>query len=189
MAKMILLSGLLLVAACRSGGAKWNNADALAAQKLEVQVDGKGHYTEVEYHVSPDVVPQAVRAAMDKLHPGGAFTDAEKEWNEGKLYWELSRKVSGLEVEAMFEPDGTLFQEEIEVPANKVPPAVQDAVSRRLAGAKTHKWEEIRDAKRNLVEYHAKAKRGNHSYKVMVGTNAKVTGVVREIPAEIEVPE
>ena len=188
MAKTIVLTGLLLVAACR-GGKKWSHEDALASKKVEIQVDDNGRYAEVEYHVSPDAVPAAVREAMDKLHPGGAFTDAEKESVGRKQYWELSRKVGGLEVEAMFEPDGTLFQEEIEVPANKVPTAVQEAAKARLSGGKITKWEEIRDEDRKLVEYHAKGTRGGFAYKLMLSTGGKVLGVVREIPPEIEVPE
>jgi hypothetical protein len=179
----------LLVPACAgTHKGKWESEHAAAAKKLEVQVDKNGRHTEIEYHIAPNEVPGPVRAAMDELHPGGPYEDAEREWDGGKLYYELSRRVGGMEVEAMFSPDGKLHSEEIQVPMNKVPEAVRTAAMSSLSGAQATKWEEIRNAKREIVEYHVKMRRGTDNYKVMVSTGGKVVGVVREVPAEIEVP-
>jgi hypothetical protein len=182
------IAALLLLPACAGGHARWEPDSATTARSLEVQVDGMGRHTEVEYHVSPDAVPAVVRRAMDQLHPGGPYDDAEKESHKGKVYWELSRKVNGMAVEAMFTEDGTLFEEEIQVPMNKVPEVVRDRAMASLGGATATKWEEIRNAKREVVAYHVKMSRGGDKYKVMLGKDGKVEGIVREVPAEIEVP-
>jgi len=184
----IILGAAVAMPACATTGVKWDNESAATARTLEVTQDAKGARTEVEYHIAPEEVPQAVRDAMDRLHPGGAFDDAEREYNDGVLYYELSRKVNGMEVEAMFTPDGTLFSEEIQVAASAVPAPVQETVRSILAGARVTKWEEIRDAKRAVVEYHVKLVRGTYKYKAMVGTDGKLIEVLREIPAEIEIP-
>jgi uncharacterized membrane protein YkoI len=175
----------ILLPAC--GGVRWSNEDALNAKKIEMAVDTMGKPTEVEYHISPAQVPEVVREAMDKLHPGGPYTGAEKEWNKGKLYYELTREVKGMEVEAMFTPDGQLFQQEIEVPASKVPAGVQTAARAALSGGKVKKWEEIRDAD-SLLQYHVKMERAGKHYKIMLTTAGRVTAVLREVPSEIEVP-
>ncbi|MHC4729199.1 MAG: hypothetical protein ACYS6Z_01250 [Planctomycetota bacterium] len=181
---MLLILAILLPAC---GGARWNSEDALNARKIEMTMNAQGKPTEVEFHISPSQVPEVVRTAMDKLHPGGAFTDAEKEWNGGKLYYELSREVKGMEVEAMFTPDGELFQQEIEVAQAKVPAGVQTAARAALSGGKVKKWEEIRDGNNALLEYHVKMARGGKDYKLMLTTAGRVTAVYREIPSEIEV--
>jgi uncharacterized membrane protein YkoI len=182
---MLLIVAILLPACA---GAHWSNEDALQAKQIEIAMNAQGKMTEVEFHISPGQVPEVVRQAMDKLHPGGAFTGAEKEWNDGKLYYELTREVKGMEVEAMFTPDGQLYQQEIEVAQSSVPAGVQTAARAALSGGKVRKWEEIRDADNALIEYHVKMARGGMNYKVKVTTGGRVTHVYREIPGEIEVP-
>lgn len=185
MARTLLIVAILLPAC---GGARWSNEDALNAKKIEMTVNSAGKATEVEFHISPAQVPEVVRQAMDKVHPGGPFTDAEKEWYKGKLYYELSREVKGMEVEAMFTPEGVLFQQEIEVSQAKVPAGVQTAARAALSGGKVRKWEEIRDAQNGLLEYHVKMNRGGKDYKIKISTGGRVTEVLREVPSEIEVP-
>jgi len=165
----------------------WNNDDALGAGMIEIQMTPQGRATEIEFHVAPDEVPAAVRNAMNTLHPGGRFTGAEKETENGVLYYELTREVGGMEVEAMFTPEGMLHSEEIEVPASKVPAAVQQVARDAVAGGNVTKWEEIRDSKRDLVEYHVKMASGGKKWKVAITTGGSLIAVYREIPAEIEV--
>jgi hypothetical protein len=181
---------LAVTAGCRSmetGTDSWNTSEALAAERIEMQVDERGKTVELEYHVAPGMVPQAVRAAMDRLHPGGSAVDAEKEYVGGKLYWEITKEIGGRAVEAMFQPDGTLYREEVEVSASEIPNAVQEAVRARLRGQVT-KWEAIRDGERRVTEYHAKGTRDGKNYKVIAGLDGSVLAMVREVPAEIEVP-
>ena len=173
------------VSSCRSTPG-WSLEDALSAESIEMGIDEDGRPVEVEYHVSPDVVPARVIAAMEALHPGGQTIGAEKEFLDATLYWELSKSIEGREVEAMFLPNGQLHSEEMEVPAVKVPRAVQEAVQARFDGPAT-KWEEIRNGDRRLVEYHAKWTVDGKKYKVIVSTDGSVLGVLREVPAEIEV--
>ena len=186
----VALAALVALPACAGhrGHASWDKDDAAGARKLEVQVDGSGRHTEVEYHISPDQVPAAVRKAMDQLHPGGAFEDAEKESEGRKLYYELSRKVSGMDVEAMFTPDGALHSEEIQIPLSKVPEVVRNRAMASLSGAQATKWEEIRDSKREVTAYHVKMSRGTDRFKLMFKPDGTLEGKVREVPAEIEVP-
>jgi hypothetical protein len=192
MRKMILVAAASVFAglpACSSARhGKWEPDYAASARKLEVQVDKTGRHTEVEYHIPPSEVPGPVRNAMDQLHPGGPYEDAEREWDGGKLYYELARRVGGLEVEAMFSPDGQLHSEEIQVPMSKVPEAVRTTTMSSLSGGQATMWEEIRNSKREVVEYHVKMSRGTDKYKLMLSTDGKLKGMVREVPAEIEVP-
>ena len=69
----------------------------------EMQVDGRGMPTEIEYHIAPSEVPAAVQSAMRQLYPGASFTGAEHETHAGQKYWELTVTVNGHDVEAMFQ--------------------------------------------------------------------------------------
>lgn len=177
---------LSFLAACATH-ARLHGPEGLAAESVELQVDEDGNALQIEYHVDPSVVPAAVRAAMDELHPGGRAIGAEKEYVGATLYWEVTKEIGGREVEAMFQPDGTLHSEELAVSASAVPPAVQAAVAKRMS-AEVAQWEEIRDESRTLVEYHAKLSTGGKKYKLRVSPGGEILGVVREVPAEIEMP-
>lgn len=166
----------------------WDIDDARLAKKIEMQVDKNGRIQEIEFHTDPSVVPEAVRAAMRKLHPEGSFTGAEIERQDGVLYYELTSTTDGLDSESMFLPDGTLHSEENEVRADAVPQAVKDAVMSTFANCQVTAWEEIKDGDRALVEYHVKLEHDGRNVKAMVSTGGAVTGAVLEIPAEIEVP-
>jgi hypothetical protein len=125
---------------------------------------------------------------MDRLHPGGTYTDAERESHGGQVYYELKRVVDGRAVEAMFTADGELFSEEIEIPADRVPQAVKAAVAARHPQGRDHSYEEIRDATRTIEEYHVKLVEGDAHYKILVSPAGIVRGTYLEGPAEIEVP-
>ena len=177
---------LLPLASCASGAA-WHLEDGLAAERIEMQVEACGKPREIEYHVRPESVPGEVRAAMDRLHPGGEATAAEREYEGSTLYWEITKEIDGLEVEAMFLPDGTLHSEELEVAASAVPEAVRAAVAGAPWG-EPDAWEEIRDGERRLVEYHVKTSREGKRYKLLLDPGGALRQVFREVPAEIEVP-
>jgi len=179
---------LVLAGACRAPqGASWSQGDALAAESVELEMNASGGVVAIEYHVTPELVPESIHAAMNELHPGGRVVAGEREMAGGELYWELSKEIDGREVEVMFRLDGTLASEEIEVAASSVPEAARAAVDALMDGRVTA-WEEIRDGERNLVEYHAKVEASGRRFKVAVGADGAVRSVVREVPAEIEVP-
>ena len=180
-----VLALALVPAGCRSTSA-WDARAAREAQAIEVQVTDEGELREIEFIILPEEVPARVREAMDTLHPGGIATRAERELLGDELYFELTKEIGGLEVEAMFTPAGELFQEEVQVGADRVPEAVRATV-RDWLGGEPNQWEEIRDGERHLVEYHAKGTREGRGYKLLVTLDGVLRGVLREIPAEIEV--
>jgi hypothetical protein len=170
------------------GGIDWDLEDARQAVKIETAVGGSGRHLEIEYHIPPDDVPQAVRDAMDALYPVGTYVGAEKESSGGELYYELAKEVNGFKVEAMFRPDGTLHEEEIEIPVADVPPAVQDAIRKAWPQGEVTAWEMIRAPNGNITEYHVKLEHEGKAHKIVVTTAGKIVKAFYEIPAEIEVP-
>ncbi|MEO0652575.1 MAG: hypothetical protein AAFZ65_18025, partial [Planctomycetota bacterium] len=155
---------LLPTVGCHTSTA-WHIDDGLAADSLEVQIDHEGHTREIEYIVTPDEVPEAIHDAMDALFPGGTATGAEKEYDGGELYWELTKNVDGYAVEAMFAEDGALHSAEAEVSMTSIPQAVRERVQTSGWG-QVRAWEQIRDSANELVEYHVKTTRNGRNYKL-----------------------
>ena len=186
---VLLALSVALAGACRApgGGASWSQGDALASQSVELEMNDRGGVTSIEYHVTPELVPQEIHDAMNALYPDGEVIAGEREMSGGDLHWELSKRIDGLVVEAMFDLDGNLVAEEAEIPPSTVPEPAQAAV-RGLFDGRITKWEAIRDADRELVEYHAKVEAEGRRFKVAVDAEGTVRVVVREVPAEIEVP-
>lgn len=170
------------------GATGWSLEDARNATKIETAVESSGRHIEIEYHTAPDAVPQAVRDAMEAKHPGGTYIGAEKESSGGSTYYELAKEIGGFEVEAMFRPDGTLHEEEIQIPVSDVPQAVQDAIQAAWPGRQVTAWEMIRNGSGTITAYHVKLKDGDKAVKAIVSTGGTVNRAYYEIPAEIEVP-
>lgn len=164
-----------------------NVADAAAADKLEIAVGPKGDVIEVEYHISPALVPSAVRAAMDELFPGDDV-GAEKERHGDETYYELARVVDGLKMEAMFSADGTLHSIEAELKIDDVPQAVQDKINELYPACKVTSWEAIKDKDQAIIEYHVKLiDETGRNLKVFAEPLGVVFAVYREMVAEVEV--
>ena len=175
-----------LAGGCASAG--WDGAAALDCESIEMQVKADGTPVEVEYHILPSNVPKVVQDAMVDLYPGGEFVAAEHETHGGQKYWELTIVAGDLEVEAMFLPDGTLHSMEVEVPEDEVPHTVKSAAKGAFARGNVTAWEEIRNARREIVEYHVKIEADGRHYKIAVLHDGKITARHREVVAEIEVP-
>lgn len=185
-ATLTILASTLGLAACTSSTA-WRIDDGLAANSVELQIGPDGSTREIEYMLPADAVPEAVEVAMDRLHPGGTTTGAEKEYDGDTVYWELTKTIDGFGVEAMFLADGTLHSSEAQVPASAIPQKVRTLVQESGWGA-VNTWEHILDARGELVEYHAKTTREGRSYKLVISPKPALREVWREVEAEVELP-
>ena len=159
-----------------------------ADRGIEVAVDSMGRVLEVEFHCRPDVVPQAAMRAVESVVPGGEILDCEKEYHGGVIYYEVSKRVDGREVEVMVTPEGRIHRREIQVMASQVPDVVLESAGKTIAGATRTQVEEIRGGANELLEYHVKVEHSGVKYKIVLTIGGKVTTVLRETMAEIEIP-
>jgi len=154
---------------------------------IEMTLTRGGRIAEVEFHVAPSALPSHVLRAMNEQFPGGEVTGAEVEYVAGVLHYEVTKRVEGRDMEVMFDEQGNPVRWELEVEENRVPKAVLEAAMRAAPGT-LRKVEEIRDADRRLVAYHVKKEDGGIRYKIEIAPEGRVVVVLREVPAEIEVP-
>ena len=156
--------------------------------RVEFAVDEDGKVLEVEFHCDAGSVPEVARKAVDAAVPGGQIVDAEKEYVDGEVYYEITKVIDGREREVMVTESGKVHSHEIDVAENKVPPAVLRAVEQAFPGSRRTKTEEIRDGEYELVEYHVKVDDGGRRLKVVLSSEGRILHAVRETLAEIEIP-
>lgn len=184
---------VLLAAGCSSPAVRF---PARTAEELRnVQADGKvefglkddGSLGQVEFHVPPSSLPAHVLEAMDRLVPGGEAIGAEIEYADGRRMYEVTKRVDGLEREALFDEGGNVVEWEVEVEASAVPQSIA-AVADGAAPGRITAFEEIRSPDGTLRAWHVKKDDAGIRYKIAVDLDGSLIGVFRETPAEIEVP-
>jgi hypothetical protein len=190
----LMLGGIALLATgCASTQVGFEDVQENTAMvprdgKIEFAVNRHGELKEVEYHVDADQVPEKVRNAAAEHFPGSRIVDAEKEYDHGELYWEVTVRKGSETQEIMMTPGGKPYRMEIQVRASEVPSAVLAAADDALPGGRRTSVEKILDGKENLLEYHIKKTVDGMHYKILVTPDGKARKIYREVPAEIEVP-
>lgn len=84
--------------------------------EYSARADGTLNHTECE--IDARALPEPIRAAMDKAHPGVAIKEAEKKTITGAgEQYEVELEVGGKLHEYYFKPDGTQIRHELVIPA------------------------------------------------------------------------
>lgn len=161
---------------------------AARSDQLEFLTDEDGTVARLEYHIAPGETPPAVRAAMDRMHPGKPYTGAQIEVHGRQLLYQLSRRVDELEVAAVFRPDGTLVNEELQISEERAPEAVRETIAERFPGAALPRYDEVRDSQRAVRAYHVRLRLETRRYKLVIAPDGVLLQTLLEVPAEVEVP-
>lgn len=123
-------------------------------------------------------VPAVVRQAAAKAVPGGTFTKASKETEEGKTLYELEGKnAQGREVSVGISADAVLLEVETVIPAAEVPKVVTDALNAKLKGFKASTIERIeKPGKPASYEFHGKRADGKKA-EVVISADGRTVDV------------
>lgn len=97
-------------------------------------------------------VPQAVKTAFTAMYPDVKHI----KWSLEDKKYEAEFKQNGVESSVLFEPNGTYYQTETEIPISMLPEDVKDYISKNLAGKKIKEAAKITDAK-GTITYEAEA--------------------------------
>jgi hypothetical protein len=163
--------------------------DTKMGGELAFEIDENGKIIGMDAEVDPSTVPQVCREAADRHYPGGRVTGAEKEWNGGKIYWEVVKDINGQRVEILMNKDGSLAGHEMALRTNEYPADVVAAARAVAPNGRLVAVERVTgpEAKKG-EEYHVKIDVKGEQLRVGVG-GGKVVRVVRKIKADFRVPQ
>jgi len=192
------LAGLFIVAACSAcaglGGHRVPKSIVSVAQdtktggELAFEIDENGTIIGVDAEIDPSKVPQVCREAADRHFPGGRVTGAEREWNGGKLYWEVVKDIDGQRIEILMNDDGSLAGHEKALRDREVPADVIAAARTAVPNGQLAAVERVTGPEAKFgEEYHVKIDVGGEQLRVGVG-GGKVIRVVRKMKADFRVP-
>jgi len=163
--------------------------DTKVGGELAFEIDESGKIIGMDAEVDPSTVPQVCRDAADRHYPGGSVTGAEKEWNDGKLYWEIVKNIDGQRVEILMNVDGSVAGYEKALRSNEVPAGVVEAATKAVPNGRLVVVERVTGPEAKLgEEYHVKMDVNGEQMRVGVG-GGKVVRVVRKIHADFRVPQ
>ncbi len=123
-----------------------------------------------EEKIPLDQVPEKVIAAVKEKFPDGKLTGAEKEKENGEVFYEIALKDKDQKIEVLCKPDGTIVEIEKEIAAKDLPEAVTKAIEEKYPKATLKKAEEV--FKKDKLEY----------YEVVLVTAKKKTVEVEVAP-------
>ena len=78
--------------------------------KRDIIYSGAGEALEIEEGLSPSALPEPVKAAVAKAHPGRKITAAEKVMKGSSTMYEAMIQVDGKKVTLLFLADGTAIK-------------------------------------------------------------------------------
>jgi len=96
---------------------KWDKEDAnfeanfdLNNVEMSILLDAKGNLLETETELKKDDLPDAVKATLAKDFAGYKVEETAKIVRDGKTTFEADVKKGETKLDAIFNPDGTLFK-------------------------------------------------------------------------------
>ena len=84
--------------------------------------------------IARGALPLAVIGAMDSRYSGADVLGLSREISESGSRFEVALRVSGRRVDASFEPDGALCEEEREINADEMPDELRSALATPVSG-------------------------------------------------------
>jgi len=87
---------------------------------------------EQEKTVSMQEVPPAILKTFNDAYPGAAIKEYSEESEDGKTYYEISCTFEGRQIDAVYNPDGSVSAIEEVIPVESLPQAVNQAIAREV---------------------------------------------------------
>ncbi|MEM9379744.1 MAG: hypothetical protein AAGB93_07310 [Planctomycetota bacterium] len=153
---------------------------------LELEFDRHGRFGDMEAEVSVALVPEVVREAVARAHPGVELTSAEREFQSGAWTWEVGFEEEGRGVQVVVSDAGELLETERELEPWETLDEVLVAAEATLRYSTLVSVDHVTSA--SGEEYHVKRELQGARYKIVVTPKGEVLRTLREARAEIEIP-
>jgi hypothetical protein len=162
--------------------------DTRLGGEFMLEVDASGKVISYAAQIDPAAVPAVCRDAIEKAHPGGKVQFAEKEIIDGKTYFELSKEIDGLRVEALATPEGAVIGGERVLPQKEIPADVVAAANKLVPEGEVIAVERIHGPESlGAPEHHVKKQISGEVVRIRV-TDKGAVEVLRKLKTDLKVP-
>jgi hypothetical protein len=124
-------------------------------------------YSQEDKDVRRKNVPVSIREYIEKTYPGGGKVKYYKEFEEDSMFYQASFKFKNDSYTLLFLPDGALYETEIVMCYEELPPAVKEKISKDLASRYTkyaiRLVEQINPKQDQKYEIKVRASKVNHN--------------------------
>ena len=87
---------------------------------------------EQERTVTEKEVPQAVLQVFNQAYPGATVKEYAEEKEDGQTFYEVTCEFEGRKIDAIYNPDGTVFAIEEVIPADELPEIIHRAIAKEF---------------------------------------------------------
>jgi len=162
--------------------------DTKVGGEFMLEVDATGKVIAYAAQIDPSAVPAVCRDAIEKAHPGGKITGAEKEIIDGKTYFELMKEIDGLRVEAVATPEGVVAGGERVLPQKEIPADVVAAANKLVPEGEVVAVEKVTGPESlGAPEHHVKKQISGEVVRIRV-TDKGAVEVLRKLKTDLKVP-
>lgn len=112
-------------------------------------------------------VPDAVKTAFMEKFPTAEKVKWEK---EGKSEFEAEFKLNGIEMSAVFSPDGSWKATETEIEIAALPQNVADAIQKEYSGAVVKEAEMVESSDKGMF-YEVEVKQGKEEFELVISAD------------------
>lgn len=154
-----------------------------------IEFDESGKVLGADAEIDVNAVPPNIRELADKAYPGGEQVAAEREYGDGKVMWEVVKKIDGRLFEILLTDDGTVVGGEEALAEKDWPAAVVEGARKAVPDADIEALERVWGPEAHFGEdYHVKFMKNGDSLRVGVSEKGDVVRIVRRIPGQVRVP-
>jgi len=129
---------------------------------------------EQERQVTEKEVPTAVLQVFNNAYPGATIKEYAEEKEDGQTFYEVSGEFEGRKIDAVYNPDGTIFAIEEVIPAEELPDVIHQAIAREFQQFSINLAEKIEKEGKQFFEVKLLNTKDQKKYELLFTTDGKL---------------
>lgn len=129
---------------------------------------------EQERPVTEKEVPQAVLQTFTNTYPGATVKEYAEETEDGQIFYEVSCEFEGRKIDAIYNPDGTVFAIEEVIPADELPDIIHQAIVKEFQQFSIELAEKIEKEGKQFFEVKLLNTQNQKKYELLISETGKL---------------
>jgi len=129
---------------------------------------------EEERQVTEKEVPGAVLEAFNNAYPGATIKEYAEEKEGGQTFYEVSCEFEGRKIDAVYNPDGTVFAIEEVISAEELPEIIHQAIAKEFQQFSINLAEKIEKEGKQFFEVKLLNTKNQKKYELLFAADGKL---------------